>query len=141
MDNLDDAFSDLPAPDWVKIRAEYEERDGTEEDICTRHGITPARMRYRRETEHWTPRRPRRVRRGALIERMLTVLDKQVRILEKQVPEQVDKGAMLLSTMAKTLEKLTELDKAERASQPTQKKDIRDLRDKVARRIEQLKRG
>jgi hypothetical protein len=128
-------------PDWAAIRIAYEARSASAKAISAQHGITAAQLRYRREKEGWVGSHTRIVSHADLIRRMLKVLDKHLRILEKPMTGPVDKDAMLLSTMTKTLEKLTEMGNAARAGQPAQKKDISDLRDKVAKRIEQLKQG
>jgi len=69
----------------------------------------------------------------------MRVLDGQVRTLERQMTEPVDRNAALLGTMTKTLEKLIELDERQRAKQPAKRKEMSDIRNKLAARIEQLK--
>ncbi|WDR06408.1 hypothetical protein PSQ90_02765 [Devosia rhodophyticola] len=125
--------------DWVAIRAAYESREMSPAAICEQYGITIFQLRYRRQKENWLDCRTKVQGRGPIINRMLRVLDQQVRVLEKQMPQSIDKEAALLGTMAKTLEKLIEIEKAERSSEPVQKKDISELRNKLARRIDQLK--
>jgi hypothetical protein len=81
----------------------------------------------------------RTVERGTLVMAMMRVLARQITILERQMTGTIDKEATLLGTMAKTLEKLMELEKADAAQRPAQK-DLTELRNKVAKRIEQLTR-
>lgn len=128
------------AVDWVAVRIAYEARDETEVQIRQRFSITEGKLRRRREKEHWIKRSARTIERGTLVMAMMRVLARQITILEKQMTGPIDKEATLLGTMAKTLEKLMELEKADAAQRPTQK-DLTDLRNKVAKRIEQLTRG
>ncbi|KFC65040.1 hypothetical protein FF80_02890 [Devosia sp. LC5] len=125
--------------DWAAVQRDHEHNNGTQKEICARHGITIAQLRFRRERQGWRLRSTRDVDLRLLINRMLRVLEKQVRNLEKTMTEPVDKSAALLGTMAKTLEKLMELETANRGRQPAQKKEMSDLRNKLAQRIEQLK--
>jgi hypothetical protein len=69
----------------------------------------------------------------------MRVLARQIQLLGKQMNGPIDKQATLLGTMAKTLEKLMELEKSDAAQRPAQK-DLTDLRNKVAKRMEQLTR-
>lgn len=125
--------------DWVAVRIAYEAREETEAEIRQRFGITENRLRRRREKELWIKRSARRVERGTLVMAMMRLLARQIVLLEKQMTGPIDKEAALLGTMAKTLEKLMELEKADAAQRPSQK-DLTDLRNKVAKRIEQLSR-
>jgi hypothetical protein len=127
------------APDWSAIRLEYESRTLLPRDICRRHAITDAQLRYRRVQEGWVGSRARVVRSSDLINRMFKILNKQVRLLENAVNDPIDKQVSALSATVKTFEKLVELSAAERDVKPTDKKDMRDLRDKLAKRIDQFK--
>lgn len=129
----------VPNVDWAAVQLDYEQANGNLPDICERHRVTEAQLRYRRERHGWTMRNEWGLRISPLINRMMRVLDGQVRQLEKQMIEPVDKNAALLGTMTKTLEKLIELDEAQRAKRPTKRKEMSDIRNKLAARIEQLK--
>ena len=127
-------------PDWSAIRRDYEDGKGTIADLCDRHHIAEWQFRYRREREKWRLRKSRRVDVGGLIGRLLGVLDTQLAALEKtEMPEPIDKQAALLGTMAKTLEKLMELESAEQARKPQEKKEMSELRNKLAERIAKLR--
>jgi hypothetical protein len=125
--------------DWVAIRAEYEARTYTTDELCHRHGITQSKLRYRREREGWVANRVHLVKSSDLINRMFKILNKQVRLLENAVTEPVDKLVGALSTTVKSYEKLVELGAADRDMKPTNNKDMRDLRDKLAKRLDQFK--
>jgi hypothetical protein len=125
--------------DWAAVQIDYEQDNGTLPEICARHGITDAQLRHRRERHGWKLRNEWTLRIAPLISRMMRVLDGQVRTLERQMTEPVDRNAALLGTMTKTLEKLIELDDRQRAKQPAKRKEMSDIRNKLAARIEQLK--
>ena len=125
--------------DWAAVQLDYEQSNGSLADICQRFGVTEAQLRYRRERHGWTMRNEWGLRVPPLISRMMRVLDAQVRQLEKQMTEPVDKSVALLGTMTKTLEKLIELDEAQRAKRPAKRKEMSDIRNKLVARIEQLK--
>ena len=137
--------------DWEAVRRDYEQDNGRVVDIYARYGVTAAQLRYRRETQNWKPRHDWSQRVAPMINRMLRVLDDQVRQLETIMnPKQddadnsrpearLDRNAALLGTMSRTLEKLIELDEAQRANRPTQNKQTSDIRNKLVARIEQLK--
>lgn len=131
----------VPNVDWAAVQLDYEQANGTLTDICKRYGVTEAQLRYRRERHGWTMRNDWGLRVAPLINRMMRVLDGQVRQMEKQMTDPVDKNAALLGTMTKTLEKLIELDEAQRAKRPAQRKEMSDIRNKLVTRIEQLKHG
>lgn len=126
-------------PDWDTIRDEYETRAYPSHDICRRHAITQAQLRYRREQDGWVSSRTRVVRSSDLINRLFKILNKQVSLLEKAVDDPLDKQVAALGATVKTLDKMNELRAAERDVKPTDDKDMRDLRDKLARRLDQFK--
>lgn len=144
-----------PAVDWAAVQIDYEQHNGVLSEICVRHGVTLAQLRYRREQHNWKPRLDRNLRVAPMINRMLRVLDGQVRQLENNMntapkkdsdsgPDpRLDKNATLLGTMTRTLEKLIELDGARRtqnpAAHPRHNKQMSDIRNKLVARIEQLK--
>lgn len=130
----------VPLVRWDDVRAEYESRQFLPADICRRHGITQAQLRYRREQEHWLHLRAKPVRPEALMARMLKVLDQQVKLLEAAVNDPIDKQANVLSTHIKSLDKLIELGAARPNVAPPTKKDMTDLRNKLVKRLEQFNR-
>ncbi len=127
--------------DWPNIRQAYESGEGTIARICEQFAVTKGALEYRARRDRWIGRQARDANaRSLLLGRMFKVLDGQVQHLESaDMTSNVEKQTVLLGTMAKTLEKLIELDHADRGNKPAQKKDIRDLRNKLAARIDQLK--
>ena len=126
-------------PDWAIIRLEYEGRLHLPNDICKRHSITIAQLRYRRQCEGWLSQRERRPKEAVLVARMLKVLEKQIRDLEMAKDEPVEKRTNTLATQVKTLDKLIELGAAERNVEPASRKDMSDLRAKLVKRLDQFK--
>lgn len=129
----------VAAPDWAAIRIDFEARTFPPRELCRRHAVTPSQLRYRRERDGWVGNRVHLVKSSDLIHRMFKILNKQIRFLENDVKEPIDKRVSALSATVKTFEKLTELSAAERNVKPTNKKDMRDLRDKLAKRLDQFK--
>ncbi|MBF0680892.1 MAG: hypothetical protein IR164_18350 [Devosia sp.] len=126
-------------PDWDAIRLEYEGREFLPAVICKRHGITPAMLRYRRQCEGWLSARARPPRQDDLVARMIKVLEKQIRQLEKAVNDPIEKQANVLATQVKTLDKLIEMGAAKRNAEPASRKDMTDLRAKLVKRLDQFK--
>jgi hypothetical protein len=127
-------------PDWSAIRAEYEGRLFVPKVICERHGVTISQLRYRRQCEGWLSQRERRPKEAVLVARMLKVLERQIRDLEMNKSEPVDKRTNTLATQVKTLDKLIELGAAERNVEPATRKDMADIRSKLAHRLAQSRR-
>ena len=137
---MDEVLRATPhAPDWADIRDEYETRAFPSREICRRHAITEAQLRYRRERDGWVSSRARVVRSSDLINRLFKILNKQVSLLEKAVNDPLDKQVGALGATIKSFEKLGELSAAARDVEPTDDEDMRDLRDKLAKRIDQFK--
>lgn len=126
-------------PDWNVIRAEYESRQFMPSAICKRHGVSVAQLRYRREVESWMSIKARPPTHAGLVARMLRVLDRQIRQLEKAMDTPIDKQANILATQVKTLDKLIEMGAAERNVEPPSKRDMADVRAKLVKRLDQFK--
>ncbi len=127
-------------PDWIVIRAEYEGRLFVPDTICKRHGITRSQLRYRREKEDWFTIRGNPPRKADLVQRMMLVLDGQIRELEEATDMPIDKRANLLAAQVKTLDKLIEMGAAPRNVDPPTRRDMADIRNKLAERLAQSKR-
>jgi hypothetical protein len=130
---------DKGPPDWATIRVEYEGRLFVPGTICSRHGITIAQLRHRRQCEGWLSQRERKPKQAVLVARMLKVLERQIRDLEMNKDDPVDKRTNTLATQVKTLDKLIEMGAAERNVEPASRKDMTDLRAKLVKRLDQFK--
>ncbi|HTJ57004.1 MAG TPA: hypothetical protein VL418_05500 [Devosiaceae bacterium] len=134
---------DKPKPDWEAVRADYEGEGGTLDAICARHGISRSALSWRAKHHLWSQRnRTGNVDRPQIIKRMFRLLEMQLIQLEKDMTQTGDKEVAVLGKLASTLEKLIEIDNAAAEKpKPTRSKEIHDLRNKLAQRIEQLKRA
>jgi hypothetical protein len=125
--------------DWAVVQLDYETHILTNDSICLRHGITRSQLRYRAERFGWVAYRTRRIEPAVLTNRMLKIFDRHLRQLEKS--EMTDKGKdiNLLATATKTLDKIMEFQGGD-TPKPVEEDDMADLRDKLAERLDQLKK-
>ena len=135
--------SERPPVDWQAVRADYESRLGTVKGICASYRTTVSALTWRKNKEHWTPRRDRRSGdRQAIIARMFRLLLRHVKQLEGQsVTQTGEKEVAVLGKLASTLEKLIDIDDAAAAPPrpAVQQQDMKELRHRLAIRIAQLK--
>jgi len=130
--------------DWALIRAEYESGEGTVQALLERHGILAPTLYTRLGREGWTLRKSLRATgRPALIARLAKLLERQITHLEKNMKGNDDKEVALLGNMAKTLEKLIDLDRKQEADTGAEPRDaeMSDIRHKLVARIERLKQS
>lgn len=129
--------------DWVQIRGDYELTEETIESLCRRHGVTKGAFDHQCRKGRWLSRRRAKAnRRGATLDRLFAVLERQVAKLANETGEKLgEKEAQQLSELVKNFDKLTsvKLDDIDKGG-PEQNKDMRDLRDKLAKRIDQFNR-
>lgn len=127
------------AVDWAAVRLAYDTRELTIFEICKQFGITPAKLRYRREGEGWINRRARVVQRADLINRMLKILERQICKLEEPMTDGIDKSIQMLSASSKTLDKLIELRKDAEPNAMSLEEDIRN-REKLVKLLDERQR-
>jgi predicted RNA-binding protein with PUA domain len=135
-------------PDWPLIRRDYEESALTLDEIAARQGVSKGQISYRARVEGWKPRFLRELDRSLLPRRLLAILGQQIIKFEKQMKsrirngEEIDgKDVTLLNTMARTLDKLIELDEREKGAQPGRKRpEAEHLRKQLVQRISELAR-
>ena len=127
------------AVDWAAVRLAYDTRELTILEICKQFGITPAKIRYRREGEGWINRRARVVQRADLINRMLKILERQICKLEEPMTDGIDKSIQMLSASSKTLDKLIELRKDAEPNAMSLKEEIRN-REKLVKLLDERQR-
>ncbi|VAW23819.1 hypothetical protein MNBD_ALPHA12-1652, partial [hydrothermal vent metagenome] len=120
-------------PDWDIVQSEYANGDISVASICQKHNISFYALSKARRRLGW----PSRYRRHAsqrldLIGRMFNVLEKQIEQIEgNEMNLTCDKEVALLGNLARTLEKLIELDaKQLLAKKPDagENKDMKALR-------------
>jgi hypothetical protein len=126
-----------PPAEWQAIRIAYETTRESIASLCARYHLSARTLYERAKKEAWAPRhQPARLDRAGIIGRMFRLLDRQILHLEHNMTATGEK-------LASTLEKLIDIEAATDtpAAGPTRRKDMTDLRDKLAERIEQLKRA
>lgn len=130
-----------PATNWAAIRHAYETSPETVADICVHYGVTVSALQWQRKHHHW-PRRNGSValQRPDLIARLFRVFEQKLDELEGQMGQTGEKEVQLLGNLARTLEKLIELDTREAIPKSNEHRpsDMADLRKKLTQRIGQL---
>ncbi|MCC6918863.1 MAG: hypothetical protein IT548_06635 [Alphaproteobacteria bacterium] len=131
-------MTDETVLDLASLKLDYEAQIVSIEALAWRYGISRRNLYALVNTHHWRQRRPRRVDRDSLVERLLRLIETQVLKLEFAMDDpETDESAVLVK-LASTLDRLISL----RAEAPPQRrkasKAMTALRDKVARRIAQL---
>jgi hypothetical protein len=122
-----------PPAEWQAIRIAYETTRESIASLCARYHLSARTLYERAKKEAWAPRhQPARLDRAGIILH-----------LEHNMTATGEKEVAVLGKLASTLEKLIDIEAATDtpAAGPTRRKDMTDLRDKLAERIEQLKRA
>ena len=134
--------NDTPPPDWAAIRRAYEHGGDTVEAIARDHGLSLSSIYWRAKQDKWARRRKggQRRRRADLIGRLYELFERQMSQIETDMTGQGDKEAQLLGHLARTLEKLIELetDKTVQKTNDQPARDMANLRSELAARIERL---
>lgn len=135
--------SRLTADAWLAVRTAYEDNGETTGAIAKRFGIATRTLQNHVMEDGWRRRYERRqVDRATIITRMFRVLERQIVFMEENMTETGEKEVAVLGKLASTLEKLIQIDNAAAETPKAEKtKDMVDLRNKLAERIEQLKRA
>lgn len=129
---------------WAAIKADYLAGALTVSAVAKKHGRSRAAIYRHATSQNWQKRqRPRQTSRAGLIDRLMTLLERQLGFMEMNMTGTDDKEVALLGNMVRTLEKLIDLDrKGETAGDDArQDRNMTELRDKLAARIDQLRQG
>lgn len=151
--------------DWDEIRLRYEAGVEPVGTLCAVAGISESGLRYRARKEGWRRRRRRGSEtrldiqamaeveavpdRASLVERLSRVLNKQIADVEERIAALGDgsadgeREARTLSVLARTLEKLIEIDEAAEKSGDKEKVSERErdsFRAELTRRLARLGR-
>ena len=136
--------NDIEGDELEELRSFYEGNVEPVKWICERHGIGRTALHKLVLRHGWRQRHPRRINRSDVIERLMRLLDQQIRQLE-ETPANAGAGvATALSRLVNSLEKLIEMKRAEASRRPERRrrpKEISDIKARLIERIEQLKRG
>jgi hypothetical protein len=139
--DVDDALPDAKAE---AVRIDYENTSIPVDDVCEKHGVPLARLYAMRDRWNWKGRqKPRAVNRTVLIGRMFGLLDNQLTLLEENMKSTGDKEVAVLGNLARTLEKLIEIQDAEKPKRSTKahSRDMQDIRRQLEKRIDDLTKG
>jgi hypothetical protein len=129
-----------PGPNWDLIAVDYLYEHITIQALCRKHRITRGELLYRATRHKWKTLRGSYTDRGILIGMMLGVLELQIGHLEEvQMTKTGEKEVAVLGKLATTLEKLIDIEDKSRRPAGTGE-DMQEIRNKLARRIENLKR-
>ena len=137
---------------WGKIKHAYETTDEPGESIAKRFGVTRSALYHRAKRDLWRTRnRSVAVDRPLIIKRMFRLLELQMEDLEGRMQElgktegrAGEREMTLLGKLAGNLERLIKLDSTVSGNTVRRQrtaKEIADMRKKLARRLDELKRG
>lgn len=137
---------------WAQVQDAYENSSRSLAELSVTFGVSRSAILWRAKRDGWKRRyRVGNVQRPTIIKRLFRMLEMQVVHLETEMDEMIktdtrsgEREMQLLGKLAGNLEKLVKLDTA--ASGPSKRrertaKEIADMRNKLARRLEELKRG
>ena len=131
----------VTAPDWEAVRQDYADRHFPVAALCTKHGITTKQLQAQRRFGDWPMRYNLTLSgRTQMIKRMYAQLDRQLLELERSAQVAGDKEVTLLANLAKTLEKLIDLDtkRPKRTRRKTSSPEMVEMRDTLITRLNSL---
>ncbi len=135
---------DRGRPDWDAIRIEYEEGVTPVAELLEKFGITARLLRQRRIAEGWQLRHTQRSGAGheALIGQLFGLFETQLGQMSDIADEDRPPEVQALGHMARTLEKLIELDLACKSAKRTKPSppQLEEMRKKLSRRIYELEK-
>lgn len=113
--------------------------------VATKHGLRGDAIYAMAKKHGWPLRRTAtaKVHRPELIKRMFLLLDRQISLMEETMKSIGDKEVAVLGNLARTLEKLIEIEDAQAPKRATKahSKDMQDIRRKLEKRIDDLTKG
>jgi hypothetical protein len=133
----------LTVEELEAMRSAYEARGETNAAIAARFHMSTKTLQTMVLANGWRRRNRRhQADRTGIITRMFGILEQQVILLENSMRQAGEKEVAVLGKLASTLEKLIQIDNAA-AEKPKEAstKEMTDLRNRLAERIEQLKRA
>jgi uncharacterized protein YjcR len=128
------------APDWVRVRKEYEGGAIRLGDLAELAGVTPQKLMAVARREGWKPRRvagsrpvPVRstiARLKSLLQQRLAALDGELEALGAEATAaNSERDIRAINTLVRTLEKVLELERRDRAARAKRRKQHRDYTD------------
>jgi transposase-like protein len=134
-------LNELTDQDWAAIQRAYETGQLSIQAICRHYNIPKSTLYTAVHQRGWTMRKALPpAGRGALIDRLFRVLDRQITTLETTMTKNGDKEVSLLGNLAKTLEKLIEIEDRERKGRktPQNSREMAELQSRIAQRIDRI---
>lgn len=129
-------------PDWTAIRTEYETGSTPVVELASAHGISMQALRRRRLEEGWQLRHTKATGAGhdALIGQLFGLFETQLAQMSDIADTEAPPEVQALGHMARTLDKLIELDIASQAAHKSKpaSPQLADLRKRLSRRIFEL---
>jgi len=141
---VSDVEDELPDAKTEAVRIDYEDDSIAVDDVCQKHGVGLTRLYAMRDRWNWKGRRKARAaNRTVLIGRMFGLLDSQITLLEENMKSTGDKEVAVLGNLARTLEKLIDIQDAEKPKRSTKahSRDMQDIRRQLEKRIDDLTKG
>lgn len=137
---------------WAQVRDAYENSSRSLAELAETFGVSRSAILWRAKRDGWKRRhRIGNVQRPTIIKRLFRMLEMQVMHLETEMDDMVktdtrsgEREMQLLGKLAGNLEKLVKLDQTTSGSSKRRErtaKEIADMRNKLAKRLEELKRG
>jgi hypothetical protein len=127
--------------EWEVIRPHYEYGPETVAALCKRFGVSKSAMRKAAIAFRWRLRRPRRIDRTDVIERLFRLLDTHILEMETSMEGKGSGEAAVLGRLVNTLDRLIEIQDAEsKRRHPKSTRQISNIKAKLIERIENLKR-
>jgi uncharacterized protein YjcR len=128
------------APDWVRVRKEYEEGAIRLADLAELAGTTAFKLMAMARREGWKPRKHRGskpapvrttiARLKSLLQQRLAALDGEIKALDEEATAASnERDIRAINTLVRTLEKVLELERKDRAVRAKRRKQHRDYTD------------
>jgi len=134
----------MAEPDWDGVRSAFEGGDATLNAMAARFGTTVGAIAERARRNKWkgVPRAEETDRR-LLVRGLMWALEQRIDLMGESLRTGNDKEAALLGNLARTLEKLIDLDKREASYKggDIETAEMRDIRIKLEKRIDALTKG
>jgi len=127
--------------DWAAIQSAYEAGQISVGAICQKHAMSKTVLYAAVHEGGWIMRTAGApVQRQALITRLFKVLDRQINQMETTMTKTGDREVSLLGNLAKTLEKLIEIEDRERKVRktPQNSREMAELRSRITQRIDRI---
>jgi hypothetical protein len=127
--------------EWEVIRPHYEHGPETVVALCKRFETSKSSMRKAGIAFRWRMRRPRRIDRTDIIERLFRLLDTHILEMETSMEGKGRGEAAVLGRLVSTLDRLIEIQDADaKRRHPRTTRQISNIKAKLIERIENLKR-